>query len=119
VRFVAAGDQDQVLGGQGSAASWLRIGGDLEGLLAGLLPGGLEVGRDGWGLFEQALAELFLGLGQGGQGIDAQEQDAGFVVGNRNGIACRIPFLTQHRNGAVATQRDGSTISSCSSRTSV
>jgi hypothetical protein len=47
------------------------------------LPGGTQLVRHGRGQLQQAVVELLLGLGQGGQpgdGVDAEEEGAGLVV---------------------------------------
>ena len=61
------------------AVAW-RIVRRFHGGLDGCFPGGAEVGGIGWGQVDEALVELGLGFGEGGEGVDAEEQGAGFGV---------------------------------------
>jgi hypothetical protein len=48
--------------------------------VGGGFPGGPQIGGDGRGDLQQAVAELLLGFGQSGERVDAQQQGAGFLV---------------------------------------
>ena len=61
------------------AVAW-GIGWRFHGGLDGCFPGGAEVGGIGWGEVDEALVELGLRFGEGGEGVDAEEQGAGFGV---------------------------------------
>jgi hypothetical protein len=67
VLLVAAGDQDQVLGRERVHLRGFGFGQGGQAGVGGGLPEGLDLGGDGRGQLQEALVELLLGLGQGGQ----------------------------------------------------
>jgi hypothetical protein len=80
VLLIPARDQHQELCRDAVKPSGPGIVLGLQARFRGGLPGGFDGGRIGRRQLQQALVKLRLRLGQGGEGIDAQEQGARFVL---------------------------------------
>jgi len=78
--FVLAGDEDEELASE--MDGWRRGRAELSegcaGGFRGFLPGGLEFSARGWSDVQEALVELGLGFGKGGQRVDTQKEFARF-----------------------------------------